>query len=311
MKKLLLFTALVFILDLSSNAQVVPNSGFEQLNPDGTLTNWGNIYLVPITIDSSGNQTFNTIVYDGPFYAPSTDAHTGNGALELRNAWDFTANAGIAGAASSDEDSVFSSWGLLNLVPTYGTPFSPFEPFNFGFYCKYSPLNGDSAVARLALWDSVGNQIAEGIAIVPSSLSTYTLVTAPIYYSTPGNADFYSLSFSNFITTAPGVRQPTFGTRMLVDDIGFNFVSTSGIDAIESGDKINVYPNPATEYVKINAGNLENVPYAIRNLTGQLVSEGILIPGENTINTGNINSGVYSVGVMQKNAILHGRIIIR
>jgi hypothetical protein len=309
MKKFLSLTAFVFILNAASYAQVVPNHGFEHLNPDGTLTNWGNIYLVPITIDSSGNQTFNTIVYDGQFYAHSTDAHSGTGALELRNAWDFTANAGIAGAASSDEDSVFSSWGLLNLVPTYGTPFAPFEPFNFGFYCKYLPLNGDSAVAHLALWDSVGNQIGEGIAIIPSALNTYTLVTAPIYYSSPGNVDFYSLSFSTFITSAPGVRQPTFGTRMLVDDIGFNFVATSGIDELNNGDRINVYPNPATDYVIMYAGNTEDVPYFIRTFTGQLVSEGVLIPGENTIRTGNFSSGVYSVDVMKKNAILHGRIV--
>src|SRR6185369_12246751 len=126
------------------------------------------------------------------FYGPTNDANNGSTALELRNAWDFTTNTGIAGAVSSDDDSIFSSWGLLNLVPTNATSFNPFAPFNFGFYYKYFPVNGDSAFAQIALWDSSGNQLAEGTLVIPDAASSYTLAYAPVNYSVTGIAAFYS-----------------------------------------------------------------------------------------------------------------------
>jgi hypothetical protein len=108
-----IFTILVMTLSLKAvymQAQTIQNGSFESLNSDGTLRNWGNVYLMSVWIDSSGVSHSDSIVYDGPFYAPTNDAFHGNTALELRNAWNFTSNIGIAGAVGLDDDSVFSSF---------------------------------------------------------------------------------------------------------------------------------------------------------------------------------------------------------
>ena len=66
MKKIAtLFTAVIF--SLVGQAQI-PNAGFEQLNTDGSLRNWGNVYLWPMHIDSSGNSYVDSLVFDGQLY---------------------------------------------------------------------------------------------------------------------------------------------------------------------------------------------------------------------------------------------------
>lgn len=302
MKKI--FTVLVIALSLkamSAQAQTIPNNGFEYLNPDGSLSNWGNVYLMPMWIDTNGSSYVDSIVFDNQyFYAPTSDANGGSTALELRNAWDYTTNTGIAGAVGSDEDSVFSSWGLLNLVPTYSTPFNLFVPFNFGFYYKYFPVNGDSAFAQIALWDSSGNQVADGMIIITNAASSYTLISAPVNYTMSGDAAFYSLSISTFYTASPGYRQPGFGTRLLADDIGFNFVSTTGLNTIVNDKQINIYPSPFTDEIVVNGYSLagmEKQEIKVFDIFGREIYSQQLKTSKEKIQTGNWQRGIYFVKI--------------
>lgn len=303
MKKI--FTIILVLSCLKAiniKAQSVINNGFENINDDGSLMYWGNVYLIPMSFDTAtGQYTTDSIVWDGPYFAPSTDAHSGNTALELHNSWDFTSNAGIAGAVGLDDDSIFSGWGAFNLIPTYATSFNPFAPFNFGFYYKYFPLNGDSAFAEITLWDSTGNQLGDGRAIITSAASNYTLITAPINYSMQGDVAFYSVFISNFYTADYGSRHPSFGTSMLVDDIGFNFASTSVSEEKSDASFINIYPNPSQDYITINSGINQTTPYKIHNLFGQLVEEGNFSASSETISIKNLNAGVYYIEMMVDN----------
>jgi hypothetical protein len=104
------------LLYFSVTAQI-PNSGFEQLNADGTVRNWGGVYLLPMYIDSSGNSFVDSIVFDNYFYFHTNDAHWGNSAIEMRNAWDYTTNQGMAGGVSADTDTVYSAWGSFETFP--------------------------------------------------------------------------------------------------------------------------------------------------------------------------------------------------
>ena len=89
---------------------------------------------------------------------------------------------------------------------------------------------------------------------------------------------------------------------MLVDDIGFNFVSPTGIDESAGSEVIGIYPNPGSDYIAVNAGNVENVTYSIRNMKGQEVRQGVLISGKNTIQTDDFCSGIYSIEVRRNNS---------
>jgi hypothetical protein len=311
MKKI--FTILVIALSLKAGitqAQTIANSGFEQINTDGSPMNWGNVYLGLSWIDSSGISHSDSIVYDNAYYAPSNDAYAGTKALELRNAWNYTSNTGIAGAVASDDDSVFSAYGLFNLVPTNGTSFNPFAPVNFGFYYKYFPVNGDSAVARIGLWDSTGNQLAQSEIILSDAASSYTLVSAPVNYIAVGDAAFYTYTISNFYTATPGLRQPSFGTRLLVDNIGFNFATTSGIATNSMDDEMNVYPNPASSQITINTHFSKPVPYSVYNLFGQVVMEGQLKSPVNSLAIDQLADGVYYIKINTGNGMECRRFIV-
>jgi hypothetical protein len=306
---LILFASIFLVIH--SQAQTVYNNGFENLNADSSLSNWGNVYIFSVWIDSLGVSHSDSLVYDGPFYGPSSDAHSGNRALELRNAWNFTTNTGIAGAAAVDEDSVFSSWGTLNLVPTNATTFSPFAPINFGFYHKFSPVNGDSAYAQIALWDSSGYQFAEGTLLITAATNTYDLIYAPINYFNPGFAAFYSLKISTFYTLDPGVRQPGFGTRLLVDNIGFNYANTTDINPAKTQNAFSVYPNPAKDEIHFDSKLNTASPYRLCNIFGQTVMEGTIYPETNSISILNINSGVYFLEMKMEEKNICERIVVQ
>lgn len=276
-------------------AQSVYNAGFEYLNPDGSVQHWGNVYLMPFHLDSTGGSLVDSIVFDNQFYAPATDAHTGALALELRNAWNYTTNTGIAGAVAADDDPVFSAWGLSNLVPTYATSANPFVPLNFGFYYKFFPVNGDSAFAEIDLWDSSGNQLAKGEIIITGAAGSYTLIDAPINYSVAGLASFYSLSIHNFYTAVPGSRQPGFGTRLLVDDVGFNHAVTGGLNPVDDDSGFQMYPNPATGQLNILTKENKSLTYKIYNTFGQLVSEGTVHSGKHAVKLDNFKNGAYHI----------------
>jgi hypothetical protein len=272
-------------------AQSVYNHGFEILNSDGTLSNWGNVYLENVWLDSLGNPHTDSIVYDGPYYAPTTDANNGLTAMELRNSWDYTTNHGRSGAAAVDEDSIFSAYGLFNFIPTYATPFQPFEPFNFGLYYKFTPVNGDTAYAEITLLDSSSNQIGYGLILIIDSATTFTHIDAPVNYTTLMSADFYSLNVGTFYTVEPGSHDPSFGTRLIVDDIGFNFVTS--VNEVKKSN-IDLFPNPSSGIVHFTCQQeMLNKSYEVLDISGRVVFEGKITGEKMRINLGNLEKGVY------------------
>lgn len=305
---------LLIVLSLTGNkahSQSVINAGFEHLNSDGSLSNWGNVYSFPVWIDSLGMSHSDSVVFDNALYAPGSDANSGSTALELRNAWNFTSNTGIAGAVASDDDSVFSSWGLQNLVPTNATTLNPFSALDFGFYYKFFPVNGDSAVAEIALWDSIGNQLAQGLLIITDPANTYTLAYTSINYSAAGFAAYYSFSISTFYSVSPGSHEPAFGTRLLVDDIGFNHAATSGLNTISRNSTIKIYPNPAVDKLQIDTQVFGDYSYSISTMHGQLLLEGMLQGNSETIALGSFESGIYILEINNGETNEQRRFIVR
>lgn len=76
-------------------------------------------------------------------------------------------------------------------------------------------------------------------------------------------------------------------TNFVIDQAACNALSTNE-NAISD---FKIYPNPITNYVNVVAQN--NSTYHIYNTTGQLVQQGNLTIGLNTINTYTMNPGLY------------------
>lgn len=313
MKKIttLLFIGLA-LQTVGSKAQTILNPNFEQLNADGTLQYWGNVYIFSAWFDSLGVSHTDSIVFDGSyFYQPTNDAFSGSHALELRNAWNMSNNTGIAGAVGLDDDTLFSSWGAGTLIPTNATSFNPLAPFNFGFHYKYSPINGDSAIARIALWDSLGYQIAEGNMLITAAESNYTMRYEPINYFSTGFAAYYSFFISNFYTESPGVRQPGFGTRLIIDNIGFNFAS-AGTGSMTEENEITVYPNPSNGFFTLNfSDRIEEGKVTVCNVLGEGIYE-VNINNENKmeLDLKNFSAGFYFLKINNGEKSYSHKIII-
>lgn len=238
MKKLI-FSALAFIaLSLQLHAQV-PNPGFEQLNADGTVRNWGKIYLMPVTVDSSGNSYSDSVIFNNYFYFSSTDAHSGSRAMEISNAYNYTRSECIVGAAGADMDSVFAAFGSFDYLP------ATVIPATFSFYYKFFPMNNDSGIAQLGVYDSFMNEIGAAEIIISGTHAAYTLASTPVVMTGTASVGYISVYFSN----STGGHPATFGTRLLVDDIG---ASPSGIDDIRAESiALSCYPNPALDNINL------------------------------------------------------------
>lgn len=241
MKKSFLYLMIACLLAAIPAQAQVPNGDFEKLNPDGSLQNWGNVYIFSVTIDSLGNSTSDSIVIDnGYFYKPTTDAHSGNYAMLLSNGYNFTTNQGIPGGASADEDSVYTAWGSSESIP-FQTHIQRFR-----CYYKFLPVNNDSAVVELTLRDSWGNPYGVAKKVIVGTQDTYALLDIPVVYFTPNMLPIvsYSLHFSAFYSEDIWqTRQCSFGTRLWIDDVSFS--ETTDIAEMTNDSPLQIYPNPA------------------------------------------------------------------
>jgi hypothetical protein len=283
MKTTTLLAALLFF-GISVKSQI-PNYGFEQLNSDGSIRNWGNVYLWPMYIDSSGSSYVDSLVFDGGFlYGTTTDAHFGQRALELRNAWDFTTNQGISGGVTADNDTMFSAWGSFETIDITN------QPFNFSFFYKFLPAGSDTGSATLQLFDSSMNFLGGAEMLLTGTVGNYTQATVPVVWTTPGYAAFAYIHFS----TAIYGTTPTFGTRLLVDDVMFNYASATGIQEVNA-EGMQVYPNPATDRIEIHLDHpVASLDVEILNTLGQIVSS----TKNKQVNISDLPSGIYIARVI-------------
>jgi hypothetical protein len=295
--KTCLFIILALALSVTIRAQI-PNPGFEYLNIDGSIRNWGNTYLFPMSIDTNGNTVMDSIVMNNWFYSPSTDANSGTYAIELNNAWDFTTNTGIAGSINPDTDSVYTGFPSNKLLPIQG------NPITLDFYYKYFPGGNDSGLALLEVYDSSGYMIGEARQILSGTVSTYTYMMVPVIYSIPGDAAFYNLHFSNFYSESGGTIQPSFTTRMLIDDIAFNNVTA--INETKALTDLTLFPDPAKDFISVRIPGINNFTTDIYSMDGKL-----LISSDQTgISLNGLLPGIYLLKSKSENLFLTKYLVI-
>jgi hypothetical protein len=110
-KQFSLFAFFLFITLKAMSQTVIPNPSFEEINANGSIRNWGNIYIQSVWFDTTGEMHGDSIIYDNAYYAATSEAHNGNWAAEMRNSYNYTLNTGTSGEIVADLDSVYSAWG--------------------------------------------------------------------------------------------------------------------------------------------------------------------------------------------------------
>ncbi len=294
MKKITLLL-IILIARFSANAQVpTPNPGFELQSVDSTPLYWGSLTLFAIALDTNGNP-LDSLVFDGRLYGSTTDAHTGNYALELRNAYDFTNQVGYPGKVNAMQDSNQFYSPRLDFT-NLG------NPDVVSFYYKYQPMGNDSAYARVYVFDNSATIIAMSEIALGGTVNTYTPINIPVNYIVPGNAELVEILISN--STPWGTT--TLGTRMQVDDV--SITTTTGITYAVGGENINIAPTPANTFMQITSDQkIDKIE--VYDINGQLTQ--IIKGDQKTIDCSTWPEGMYLLKISSGNKIYSKKTIIK
>ena len=216
-KNYFILSLILFIAPFCAQSQVI-NGNFENVKPNFLPSNWGMTFLQQIVIDANtGEVVGDQIQYTWciPYMAyASTEAKTGNYAMEVSNAYNVTQDRVIPGMAmifaNPEEDS--PGWN----------PGVPVEPGStvilLGFDYKFLPVGNDIAQATLSVSDADGNVIGTASLDISGTHSTYEYVYTPITVTHAGTPAFMYIAFN----MAKEGSTPSFGTRLLVDNVIVN-----------------------------------------------------------------------------------------
>lgn len=257
----------VVMLEGGVPVSALPNPSFE--NWDAFTTelpdNWYtlNTILAPYGIENS---------------IKTTDAHTGNYAIELSTI-----------LASPDSIGGIVSLGPIDLfapIPFLNSPYSG-SPLSISGAYKYAPSNGDQGALLLEFYES-GASVGIHYELF-SAQANYTTFIAPLTITgTPDSVLLYAYSGDN-----PG-------SVLLLDDIQF-----TGSVGLLSQDLIDfaLYPNPASSIVRIGLPENDEFDIRIISVDGKEVKGVSEVSGNQTVDVSDIQHGIYTVVV--SNGTIH------
>ena len=286
------FTVLLMLLALkatNANAQIL-NSGFENLNPDGTISNWMNYPIYAFGVGDS-------LIYDSFYFCYDTsDAHQGAKAMVLNNIWDYTANYVLPARVCVYDTSTSLFIGSPIFISAQSAISQQGHLNNFAFFYKYFPVNGDSAYAQLTLKESSGNTVGSGLIIITDSTTNYTYANVPITYTSTDTPAFYNLTFSTFYESTIGSHQASYNTRLFVDDVIFNGAPASTINIENDNESIKIYPNPVSDVLTfISQKQFQSIVIKITDLAGKIIlnQQASTIDGEMKMDVSRLSHGMY------------------
>ena len=293
-------TLFSFSAALIATAQL-GNGGFESLTVDANAQYWsGDLHILAITLDSNGVWHTDSVVYDGGRdYALSTDAHSGQYAMELRNGYNFTQAYPIVGRLHADADT-----NSYQSFPIVSMPMGQ-RPVALTFWAKYAPLGNDSAEVTLNVLDEAQNPIGSGALAIGGTIAEYTAFEVPVTYTSQDPIGFVQLTFANGTSTG----SITLGTRMLIDDVALVFApegiaGRAGIDG-----SITLYPVPAADRCTVRTADGSAVlGVQVFSAEGRLLSDQAPVSG--TFDTSGLPVGMHIVAVRTRSGIARTRLLV-
>ena len=297
-KNYFILSLALLIVPFCSQAQVV-NGNFENVKPNFLPSNWGMTFLQQVVIDTNtgenvGDQIQYTWCFPSMVYA-TTESKNGQYAMEVSNAFNITQDRVIPGIASvfADPEQDGPGWN----------PGIPVEPTSsiilLGFDYKFLPVGNDVAEATLYVVDVDGNELGKASITISGVHSTYDYIYTPVSVTQAGTPAFMYISFN----MAKAGSTPTFGTRLLVDNVIVNFSSLITSENLLDGLK--VYPTLADDELNIipNGFSEDAISYKIINTEGKIVKQNDVTQSTDyvyTMDVSTLSSGVYFLNISDK-----------
>ncbi|MDD3858882.1 MAG: T9SS type A sorting domain-containing protein [Bacteroidales bacterium] len=300
MKKLSLVLFVLFAITISSNAQI-PNGGFET---------WENYY------DDGGEcmPPYNT--YEKPdFWVGSLpySCETNSFSLEKNNesypegTGQFSLKIqpdipnGVRGVVISND----SADPMTNWIPQPSFAIN-YRPESLYLYYKCFPYGGDTIIANIYFYKD-GVVIGNPYIGTTQTVSEWTPLEIPMTYY---NSEVPDSATILFVT---GAYVQHSESTMYIDNLSFNGFVTDIPDKISLNSNVNIYPNPATDYITVSTENLNNTDLTVNiyNVIGALVKSETLLQDQEQLNIEDLESGIYMLEIKSKEWSEKQKLIIK
>lgn len=295
MKKNYFILGLIFLIaPFCSDAQVI-NGGFEDIKPNFLPRNWGMNFVYEFGFDMETGEQFGeqiqfTWCFPSMVYA-TTDAKSGQYAMEISNAYNWSKQILIPGSATlfSDPEQDSPGWNP-------GVPVSPgTSVVLLGFDYKFMPVEDDIAQAKLEIIDADGNQLGSASLDISGWNDNYVYVYTPVSITRAGTPAFMYISFN----MAKAGSTPVFGSRLLVDNVIVNFSSL--ITEENEAKSAKIFPTLVDNELNIIPnGFSDNITYRIINSEGRVVKQNTVnqdSSSQYTMDANGLSSGVYFINI--------------
>ncbi len=277
------------------------NGGFETLNAGGLPVFWqGNQVLLHIWVDENGVFHTDSVEFDGGanYLLNTTEPHTGQHAIELRNGFNHTTGEPIIGSWSASEDTVAYAGFPILTIPSGG------RPETLDFFGKVTLAGADQVLARIIVFDPDGFEIGRGQSLIATNTTGYQAFHVPVVYEFTDPAGSMQVRFATAEEGAPA----TLGTRFLIDDVSVTMDPT-GVSEL-AYTPLHLYPNPADQQLYLRVDNGDPIlELALVNAHGQRSS--LPVPHNGIVDCSALASGVYVLQARTHAGIAQQRVVVR
>ncbi len=195
------------------------------------------------------------------------------------------------------------------------------QPNSFSTWYKYAPAGGSGDSAKFEViftkydaLNQVSVPIGWGSSAVTTPTSTWTQLQFNITWDTVAAPDTAIIiaaasggyNINNFLSSVGDI-----GSTLWVDDMTLQsgFVST---DPEYINENVNIYPNPATDFVNISLGNLpENLKLFVYDINGKQVMYKVMNGGNYLLDVSSLAHGVYGIVIQDNFNLIHRSRIVK
>ena len=296
MKSILLFgLSFICAISMSFSQQAIPNNDLESWGTSGSFdkpVNWN---------------TSNTSVFIGTVttVTKSTDAFSGSysARLESKSPMGFSTVApGLITLGNFN----------LNIVQQTGTisggiPYND-KPLRFKGNFKYAPQGADQCFIAAVLYKynsstQMRDTLGTALFTSNSTVSSWTAFDVQFEYTSSDTPD----SLNIIVMSSDGRFTPVNGSLLFIDNLSFEGLTTEfKEEKIESG-QINIYPNPAKEFINIEGENI--ISFTLSDIHGKQICSNLNTKKE-SIKLNNLKSGIYFLNIMTIEGFIMKKIVV-
>lgn len=324
-RTVVLLAFLTGILGMYAQTPSITNSDFE-LWSYGKPVNW--------TVGLHGNITsFVNIPVEVNFGTQSSDAHSGNYAIQLTSA-DFTIpllsySFNLPGILQAGESEGFSIplEAILTIIQmfsdTTGGSIGDLDSLDLealssllqllskGVPCNATP----SVVSAWVKYQAQGNDQMTMVAVtkkngvpVDYAYKSFSDLNPNAYQEVGVNFENPNAECDSIMIVLLSATSLNSGSVLLVDDIALHF-SGVGIATLEDFEG-KVYPNPASDMVHIRPGDGSAYQWTLTDLTGRTLQTAEAC-GETTVDTRSCAPGIYLLQILANGKNSVSKVVIR